>query len=218
MIICFLIYGWKDPSEKAKRNARLTLAVILVVAESSWHIWNLYWGHWSIQTMLPLHMCSIMIIISIIMLLTRNYTLYEFVYFLGIGGAMQAVLTPEAGIYGFPHFRMFQTLIVHSTLMLSGIYMTAVEGYRPTWASFKRVFIFTNLYAVVVYGINLLLGSNYLYVMHKPPTASLLDVLGPWPWYLVALEGIAFMLFFLLYLPFAIKDWRETKAGMAPAG
>jgi len=206
-LVLYIIFGWKNPSEKTKRTTRYTMAGIIVVAESAWHIWNLYWGHWSVQTMLPLHACSIMIFISIIMLLTRNYSLYEIVYFMGIGGAMQAVLTPEAGIYGFPHFRMFQTLIVHSTLMLTGIYMTAIEGFRPTWRSLWRVMGYINVYAVVVYGINLLLGSNYLYVMHKPPTASLLDVMGPWPWYLLALEGMALVVFTLLYLPFAIKDW-----------
>lgn len=211
-IVLFLIYGWKNPTEKAKRRARYTLVTILVVAESSWHIWNVYWGHWSVQTMLPLHACSIMIIISIFMLLTGSYPLYEIVYFMGIGGAMQAVLTPEADIYGFPHFRMFQTLIVHSTLMLTGIYMTAIEDYRPTWRSLWRVMAYINIYALVVFGINFLLGSNYLYVMHKPPTASLLDVMGPWPWYLLALEGMALVIFVLLYLPFAIHDWRGKEA------
>ncbi len=210
-IVLFLLYGWKNPSETAKRRARYTLIALLVIAESSWHIWNLYWGHWTVQTMLPLHACSVMIIISIIMLLTRNYSLYEVVYFMGIGGAMQAVLTPEADIYGFPHFRMFQTLIVHSTLMLSGIYMTAIEGFRPTWRSLWKVMAYINVYAVVVFGINSLLGSNYLYVMHKPPTASLLDVMGPWPWYLLALEGMALVIFTLLYLPFALHDWRGKR-------
>jgi uncharacterized membrane protein YwaF len=53
--------------------------------------------------------------------------------------------------------------------------------------------------------------------MEKPPTASLIDVLGPWPWYLLALEGIAFVIFFILYLPFAIKDWREKRTGVGAA-
>jgi len=216
-IALFLIYGWKNPSEKAKRRGRHILIAVIVIGEASWHLWNIYWGHWTIQTMLPLHMCSMMINLAIIMLITRNYRLYEYVYFLGIGGAMQPVLTPEAGIYGLPHFRAFQTLTVHSALLLSGIYMTAVEGFRPTWRSFWRVFVFTNLYAAVVYVINLLIGSNYLFIMEKPATASLMDILGPWPWYLVSLEAIAFIIFFMLYLPFAIKDWRANKMQTAMA-
>jgi len=26
---------------------------------------------------------------------------------MGIGGALQALLTPDLGLYGFPHFRFF---------------------------------------------------------------------------------------------------------------
>lgn len=167
--------------------------------------------------MLPLHMCSMMINLAIIMLITKNYRVYEFVYFLGIAGAAQPVLTPEAGIYGLPHFRAIQTLTVHSALLLSGVYMTVIEGFRPTWRSLWRVMLFTNLYAAVVYVINLWVGSNYLFIMEKPPTASLMDFLGPWPWYLVALEAIAFVMFVLLYLPFAIKDWRAAKPQPATA-
>ena len=33
--------------------------------------------------------------------------------------------------------------------------------------------------------MNRLLGSNYMFTMHKPASASLLDILGPYPWYLL---------------------------------
>ena len=65
-----------------------------------------------------------------------------------------------------------------------------------------------NVYLLVVTGINLLIDSNYMFTLHKPPTASLFDVLGPWPIYLLAAEGIAAVVFLLLYLPFAIKDYQ----------
>jgi len=44
---------------------------------------------------------------SATMLVNGSYGLYEFVYLLGIAGASQALLTPDAGAYGFPHFRFF---------------------------------------------------------------------------------------------------------------
>jgi len=158
--------------------------------------------------MLPLHMCSVFVILNSIMLLTRNYRIYEFSYFLGIGGAMQAVLTPDAGIYGLPHFRAWQTLIAHSMIMSAAIYMTVVEGYRPTWRSLGRVFLWANVYMLVITGVNLLIGSNYMYTLRKPDTASLIDVLGPWPLYLISLELVALVVCVILYIPFAIKDWR----------
>jgi len=44
--------------------------------------------------------------------------------------------------------------------------------------------------------------------VHKPPTASLLDLLPPWPWYILWMEAIGLVVMCLiLYLPFAVKDW-----------
>ena len=88
--------------------------------------------------------------------------------------------------------------------------MTIVENYRPTWRSFRKVFLWLNVYVVVIYFINLVVGSNYMYVVHKPETASLLDVLGPWPVYIFASELVALAMFIVLYLPFALYDWRQA--------
>lgn len=192
--------------ERHKKNIRYMLAGILFVNEISWHLWAAYWGLWTIQTMLPLHMCSVMVWSSLYMLLTKHYGVYEVAYFLGIGGALQALLTPDANMYGFPHYRAFNTFIAHGLLVAIPIYMTIVEGYRPTLQSFKRVFLWTNIYMVMVFFINLSIGSNYLFIAHKPEFPTLLDVLAPWPWYILQLEVIAFAILFVLYMPFLLKD------------
>jgi hypothetical integral membrane protein (TIGR02206 family) len=145
------------------------------------------------------------------MLILKIYPIYEFVFFIGIGGALQALLTPDAGIYGFPHYRIFQTMISHGLLITSGIYMTTVEGFRPTWKSFWRVVIGLNIYAAIIYPINILLGTDFLYINGKPPSASMLDMLPRWPYYLIYMEVIGILVFLLLYLPFIIKDWRAKK-------
>ena len=143
------------------------------------------------------------------MLMTKNYRIYEFTYFLGIGGAIQALATPGLGIYGFPHFVFFQYFLSHGLLITSAIYMTVVEGFRPTWKSMVRVFVWTNIYVVIVYFINNAIGSNYLMINYKPATPSLLDLLPPWPIYIVYMELIGIATMLLLYVPFAVKDLRE---------
>ncbi|MBL8097955.1 MAG: TIGR02206 family membrane protein [Anaerolineales bacterium] len=197
--------------ERQRKTFRITIASILFINEIAWHTWAAYLGIWSIQTMLPLHMCSVVVWLTMYMLITNNYAIYEVAYFLGIGGAMQALLTPDANAYGFPHFRAFNTFIAHGLLVAMPIYMTIVEGFRPTLQSFKRVFIWTNLYMIPVFFLNLALGSNYLFIAGKPEFPTLLDLLAPWPWYILQLELIGFSILFLLYLPFLIKDLRLKK-------
>jgi hypothetical integral membrane protein (TIGR02206 family) len=166
---------------------------------------------------LPLHICSIMVFASAFMLVTRNATIYEFSYFMGIGAAMQALLTPDAGIYGFPHFRFFQTLIAHGLIIFSALYMTWIEKFRPYPKSLLRVFIGMNIYMAVIFIFNQLIGSNYLFIAHKPETASLIDMLGPWPLYILSLEGIGIAVCLLLYLPFFLKDLAAKRVKPPPA-
>jgi len=206
----------KNPDDQARRRFRYGLAALLLVNEASWHWWNWYVGKWNIQEMLPLHVCSVLVFASAYMLVTKSYAVFEFAYFMGIGAAIQAVMTPDLGIYGFPHYRFFQTFISHGGIVTAAIYMTVVEGYRPTWKSLWRVAVVMNLYLVVVTAINYLIGSNYMFTLRKPDTPSLLDVLGPWPWYLLSLEVIGLVVCLLLYLPFAIRDRRRITVASAP--
>ncbi len=206
LIILLIFFSRNKMSEKKKQDLRDTMATILILNEISFHLWNYFSGRWTLQTMLPLHICSILVWLSAWMLIKKSYRIYEFAYFIGIGGALQALITPDVGIYGFPHYRFFQTFISHGFIIIAAIYMTVAEEMRPTWKSILRVFIFTNLYMAAVYGINTLIGSNYLYLNHKPLTPSILDMLPDWPIYLLYMEGLGLITTFVLYLPFLIKD------------
>lgn len=204
-------------AENARLRFRYFLAGWLFVWEVSWHAWNLYYGTWNIQTMLPFHLCSITVWLSMYMLVNKTYSIFEVTYFLGIGGALQALLTPDAGIYGFPHFRAFQTFASHGGIVLASLYFAVVEGYRPTLASFKRVLIWTNIYMICIFFLNLAIGSNYLFIAYKPEFPTLLDMLAPWPWYILELEVIAFIILGVMYLPYFFMDWRARTQPAAEA-
>jgi len=208
LVNLFLIFQFKNADEKTRHNIRWTMAIILWANEIGWHVWHLATGTWTIQTMLPLHLCSVLVWTGALMLVTKNYSIYEFCYLLGISGALQAVLTPDLGIYGYPHFRFFQTFISHGLIITAAVYMTVVEGFRPTWKSLLRVAIWMNIYMVIVYFINTAIGSDYLMINAKPATASILDLLPAWPVYIIYMELMGVACFLLLYLPFIIKDWR----------
>ena len=215
--LCFLVllnlFLLRDrkKDEQTRRKTRWAIAILLLADEAAWHFWNIAFGTWNVQEHLPLHACSILIWLAGYMLIKKDQRIYEFAYFMGISGALQALLTPDIGIYGFPHFRFFQTFISHGLLVTAAVYLTTVEAMRPTWKSMLRVIGFANVYMVMVFGINSLIGSNYLYVNHKPFGSTLLDALPEWPVYLIFMELIGFFMFLLLYLPFIIKDWRSKK-------
>ena len=132
------LFLWRSPSEKAKRNIRYGLAIILVVDEFVWHLWNYSNGVWSIKTTLPFHVCSILVFLSAAMLISKNYSLYEICYFLGLGAATQAILTPDLGIFTFPHFRFFQTFVSHGSIVLAALYDRGRRLPTPLEVSLTR--------------------------------------------------------------------------------
>jgi len=67
-----------------------------------------------------------------------------------------------------------------------------------------------NVWAAMVAAFNLRFGTNYMFLCHKPQAASALDMMGPWPWYLIAGEVVAFAIFFLLGLPFRRSLFTEV--------
>ncbi|MBI9047972.1 MAG: TIGR02206 family membrane protein [Anaerolineaceae bacterium] len=213
LVIILLIYIFRNHfTEKGKKTLRYSLAILLIVQELTNHIWFISAGQWTIQYMLPFHLCAVLVWASAYMLIFKSYRVYEFAYVIGIVGALQAILTPDIGMYGFPHFRFFQTYLSHGSIVIAALYMTWMEGFRPTPKSLLRVLIYGNLYMGLVGIINWLIGSNYLFIANKPPTASLLDALPAWPIYILYIEGLAIVLGLLMYLPFAIKDARAKKS------
>ncbi|MGB9722598.1 MAG: TIGR02206 family membrane protein [Chloroflexia bacterium] len=202
-------------SPRARRLFRYGLAGLLIANEVSTHLWHAWVQQWSVQYMLPLHLCSVFSWLTAVMLLTRSYRIYEFAYFLGIGGAVQALITPHPG-FGFPHYRFFQSYFAHAPIVLGTVYMTVVEGYRPTLRSLLRVAVAIHLYMLPVFALNLLLGSNYLFINRKPAEPTLLDYLGPWPWYILGMEAVGLFTCLLLYLPLALSD--RASLGLRTSG
>ncbi|CAM3612946.1 TIGR02206 family membrane protein [Paenibacillus lupini] len=197
------------------RNHNLVRTIIkysillgLLVPQIVLYYWYAVQGLWNVKYTLPLELCGISQFLAIIMLFTRSRLLYQIVFFAGIGGAIQAMFTPDLD-YPFPHFRFFHFFLVHIAIILAPLYMTWIENFRPTWKSIWITMIFLNILLVVVGGTDYWLDANYMFLMHKPEGASLLDVLGPYPYYLAVEEVIALVIFTIMYLPFI--RWRRRQ-------
>lgn len=207
---------FRGAEQATRRRVRYWLAAVLVVNELGWHAWAYHYVGWTLKTMLPLHLCSALVWIGAYGLVTMNFTIYEFMYFMGIAGPLQAIVTPDAGQYGLPHFRAVQTMASHGMLIVAALYLTVVEGMRPTVQSVRRVILGTMAYMVLVTVVNVGIGSNYMWTLGKPSTGSLLDVLGPWPLYLVPMILLGIVNVLLLYVPFWWLDRRRQLAPVRP--
>lgn len=133
-LICVARAG--DPA--GRRRIAMALALVLVLNEIAWHLWYLLAGSWTIQRMLPLHLCSAMAWITAGALMFEQRTLYPLLYLCGIAGAAQALITPDLGAFGSPHYRFVQTILGHGLLVTAGI-SASPAGRRALlcWTSFR---------------------------------------------------------------------------------
>lgn len=160
---------------------------------------------------LPFDLCRINEFFCVILLLRRSYRMFEIAYFLAMAGSTSALLMPDL-LHGFPDPRFLSFFAGHGLGVLAVLYAVFAYGFRPTLRSLRRALLFLVAYAVLMVGVNRLLDANYLFLRWKPEGASLLDLLGPWPVYLVWLSGIAVVACGLCYLPFAFGDDRRRRS------
>ena len=212
--VCAFTLGWRGLRERPRlaNIIRHALAALLLLLDIALHVWYFAAGQWDPTWTLPLHLCSLTLILSFIMLWTKSYRLFEFNYFAGIGGALQALLTPAAILSDYPHFTFFYFFIAHGGIIVSSLFMIAAYGFRPRWSSVWRTMLWLNLLLIPIGIVNYLTGGNYMFIAGKPDNPSLLDYLGPWPWYILSLEGVAFIMCSILYLPFAFRAKRPRSA------
>ncbi len=195
------------------------------------HVYELATGTWELTESLPLHICEMGVYVTAAALmlavdrrnaldagrqpsLTRaGQALYEIAYYWGLGGTLQAIVTPDV-TEAYPSPVYFRYFITHGGIIVGAIVMTLGLGLRPRRGSWKWIWLLTLGVAVAVFAMNILLGANYMYLCGPPTNASLIDYLGPYPWYLLPLALVATASILLWYTPWWIIDrWGRGRAG-----
>jgi hypothetical integral membrane protein (TIGR02206 family) len=191
---------------RPERVQALTLAAVLFLL---WpvKVWTYrMMGH---AYVLPMHLCDWAGVIGGIALVRRHILAAELVYFWGMAGTLNGLLTPDLG-QEFPHPRFFVFFALHAGVVMTALYVVIGLRLHPRPGAVWRMFLWTQVYVGVALVINLItrtsekIESNYGFLLHKPLDAKnpILEALGDWPWYIFGLELVCLVFFFLFNLPF----------------
>lgn len=210
------ILGKRVFNEQTKLQVSRFMSLSICIWAIAYFVILIAIGKFNYKQDLPFELCNLMAILMPFLMWNPKYKYHEMLYFMVLAGTMQAIITPY--LYnGFPNFIYLKYWIVHCGLVVVVIYHTVAFDMKPTLKSIWRAFIGLNLYVLFALIINLCLGSNYGYVLGKPPTASVLDYLGPWPWYIFVCEFLGVIVFFICYLPIALfgKKNAEVRSNLS---
>ena len=191
--------------------AARVLAAILISAEVGWWIYLATSGlsRSELATAFPLQLCDAAIFIAAFALLLRRQLLVEVTYFWGLAGTLQALITPDLPQH-FPSFPFFQYYVAHGGIVTAAFFLVVGLRQWPRRNAVFQVIAITIAYVLLVGAVDAATGANYMYLRSKPPTASLFDLMGPWPLYLGGAAVLGIALLFILDAPFRLLRLRES--------
>ena len=211
MALAALARDQKRPAlDRALRGvfASLLIANYLGYVVYRWRHGNLAW-----EEMLPFQLCDWTMFVVIVALINGgNRAWLGVAYFWGIGGSLQAIITPNLPV-GFPDFRFLTFFLDHCVIVIGIIYLMISRRFRPTSKSIWLTLLWSEVYFIVTIVIDFLTGVNYGFLLHKPEAFSILNYLSDsWPLYILQMHGLAYAFFAILYLPFALYDLTKARA------
>ena len=194
-----------------QRRLGFTIALVTASGYWTWAAMHLVAGTFDARFHLPLHLCFLTAILMPWLMRSRHERLFQVLYYWTFSGVLQASLTP-ADVFAAPHFDYFRFWMMHSGSLLCIVYCIVIWGQRPHLRGVGWAFLAAIVFLLMVIPFNILLDANYFFLCHKPPQSAL-DLLGPWPIYVLLAVFVALAHFFLAYLPFhfANKWWPRKK-------
>jgi hypothetical integral membrane protein (TIGR02206 family) len=192
------------PDRTTARAIRIGFGGILVLAILVSLAGDAIRGSISPWDYVPLNLCDFSILLAAFALVTRRQAAYELLFFWALAGTLFAMVTPDL-TRGFPSRQFISFYAFHGSVVVAALFLTFGLRMAPRPGAPWRVFLWTNLYAAVAGTVDLLFHRNFLYLREKPQGRSVLDWMGPWPFYIVGAEALALALFLFLDLPFASR-------------
>ena len=177
-------YKKRDAAARDKWRKRFAIAILLD------EVWKMFWltvgGNYTVDY-LPLHLCSINILLIAVHAWRPSRVLDNFLYAVCVPAACAAMLFPTWDTLPALNFMHLHSFTVHILLAVYPIMVTAGGEIRPDWRQLPKCLLLAAVLAAPVYGVNRLLGTNFMFLMRADEGNPLLlfdggqaaaDVLG----------------------------------------
>jgi hypothetical integral membrane protein (TIGR02206 family) len=199
--------GRRQTEAQARRLGRI-LAAVTAIIYVAMVIYTLIPPsiHWSV----PLRLTDLATVAGAYALWSQRRWAYVLTYYWGLVLSSQALISPALESPDFPNYEFLAFWGIHLLVVWAAIYLTWGRRMRPDWRSLRFVVVVTAVWAAVTFTFNSIAGTNYGFLNRKPATASLLDVLGPWPIYIFTATTLIVIAWALMTWP-----WERGTIGAA---
>lgn len=199
---------YRKMSLKARRAWRISVAALLI-ADEVFKVAMLLIGGRYLPGYLPLHLCSINIFLIAIHAWKPSKLLGGYLYTVGIPGAVAALLFPTWSSLPFANFMHLHSFTVHILLALYPITLAAAGELKPEVKRIPQYLLLLVAMAVPIYFINLLLDTNFMFLMSADPGNPLYLFQQLWGNHLYGFPVLIIAVLAVMYIPLVI--FRKVK-------
>ena len=194
--------GRRQTESQARLFSR-ALAVVTLVIFAVALVYKLI--HPSIDHSVPLQLCDLAELTAAYALWSHRKWAFALAYFWGLPLSSQALITPDLNAPDFPSHDFVTFFALHLLVVWAAIYLTWGYGMRPNWRSYRFAVTTTLAWGAFTLVFNTITGSDYGFLNRKPVNGSFLDLLGPWPSYVLAEVVIVGAVWALMTWPWEMK-------------
>ncbi len=208
LILAINALWYRKLGETGKTRWRKTVA-ILILADELFKMavltftGNYTWGY------LPLHLCSINIFVIAIHAWKPSPLLSNFLYTICLPGALAALLFPSWTKLPFFNAMQLHSLTIHILLAMYPFVLATAGQLQLSYKMLPKCLGLLVLMAIPVYGINVLLDTNYMFLMYAEKGNPLLWFETNWGSHLLGFPVIIAAVLTVMYLP--LELYRKFK-------
>jgi len=201
-------YCGKDAKTKAKWRKVIAL---LIVADELWKmLWLTIGGNYTLDY-LPLHLCSINIILIAIHAWKPSKLLDNFLYLVCIPGALSALLFPSWASLPLANFMHLHSFTVHTLLALYPLMLTVAGDIKPEIKMFPKCLVFLFGMAVPIYIFNVIFDTNFMFLMFVEEGNPLLLFEQMWGNHLLGYPVLLAAVIIVMCVPLLWMKRKKTK-------
>lgn len=198
-----------------EQHVRRGLALAILAFTVPLQVLQLLPGDFDLDTSLPMQVCDLSWMLAVLALWTRRPGASALLYFWASTLVTQAIVTPSLQ-QAFPDPRWWMFWGMHLASVWAMVLLVTL-GDRPTWRGYRVAVAATLGWVLAMMAFNGLTGTNYGYVNRKPAVSSPLDLLGPWPSYVVVEVVVIAAVWALITLPWVVGRRRPADGVTTPA-
>lgn len=197
LAVALVVLGRTVFSPAANRQVQVVLGITIIALETVFVLYPLPLGKFHVRYSLPLQLCDVTAYMAGLALIFRWPLATEVAFYLGCTTTLVTTPSPDLGM-DFPHIEFICFFASHSLVSAAMVFTVfGVQEPIRTGAAL-RVWVLVHALGVPIGLVNVYLGSNYFYICHKPGVATMFDLLGPWPYYVIAIDILLILCLLLL--------------------